>query len=368
MKYHIDINSGIGYPISKGYIRYLLKPLEGKHCDVRINSYGGDTQTALDIRQQFLDHGDVTCYIFGMTASAATILAMGAKTIKMSRYALMLIHPASFWVDEWGQMNAEKIAETIRELSDMKGTLHTVDDIVAALYALRTGKTKDAMLELMKKEEWLTAEQCLEIGLIDEVIEEGEKPKITSQRRDLFVANHIPLPPEESFEAEAEEPHGFKKFLTDMFNFFTSRSDQTVVEQLQQICGKDMDDTPSHQSDETPDVPGNAQTDGEEPAPPQTNTTNFNMKKLTNLAALLAVTSLAANEDGSIQLTAEQSQTIEDKLGELQSQVTELTGQVESLKGADGDTTTHLENEKEDGAMSEIGDARGMFNLVKDLI
>ena len=91
--YHIDIDSYIGYPISKGYIKSKLQPMKGKPCNVRVNSYGGDVQTALDIRQQFIDHGQVTAYIIGMTASAATILAMGARKVVMSRYALMLVHP-----------------------------------------------------------------------------------------------------------------------------------------------------------------------------------------------------------------------------------------------------------------------------------
>ena len=83
--YHIDIDSYIGYPISKGYVKNKLQPMKGKPCTVRINSYGGDVQTALDIRQQFIDHGQVTAYIIGMTASAATILAMGARKVAWRR-------------------------------------------------------------------------------------------------------------------------------------------------------------------------------------------------------------------------------------------------------------------------------------------
>ena len=46
MNYHIDIDSYIGYPISKQYIREKLAKQSGKNVNVRINSYGGDVQTA----------------------------------------------------------------------------------------------------------------------------------------------------------------------------------------------------------------------------------------------------------------------------------------------------------------------------------
>ena len=113
-RYDIIIDTYIGYyPATKSAVRQALEEKPSAPVNVRINSYGGDVQHALDIRQQFIDHGNITVSIFGMTASAATILAMGAKRIRMSRYALMLVHRCSGWVEAWGQMNAEELAEAI---------------------------------------------------------------------------------------------------------------------------------------------------------------------------------------------------------------------------------------------------------------
>ena len=78
MKYQLYINAPIGWPISAQYVRSVLADYQGKHVDVYVNSFGGSVVDALDIRQQFIDHGDVTCHIHGMTASAATLLATGA--------------------------------------------------------------------------------------------------------------------------------------------------------------------------------------------------------------------------------------------------------------------------------------------------
>ena len=77
MRYDINIDSYIGYPISRQWVQAQLAQKGDKPVTVRINSYGGDTNTALDIRQQFIDHGNVTVHFVGMSASAATILAMG---------------------------------------------------------------------------------------------------------------------------------------------------------------------------------------------------------------------------------------------------------------------------------------------------
>lgn len=345
MKYHIDINDYIGTPISKWFISTALKPFAGKHCDVRINSYGGDTQTALDIYRQFVDHGDVTCYIFGFTASAATILAMGAKKIKMSRYALLFIHRSSFFIDKWGQMNVEKLAETIDALAAMKNTLHTVDDLIASVYALRTGKTKDEMLAIMEEEEWLTADRCKEIGLIDEIIEDGEPPKFTAKNRAMFIANHIPLPPEDSID-KCEAQRGIKKILSDLFHCMSAPSSSTLNE-IHDLCG-DIEE------------------DQEEKPAPINKPTLLNMEKLTNLAALFA--SLPCHDDGSVTLTATQLQILDRQLGELKSQNHELTEKVNSLLEGDGDETTHLENEGTDDNPSELANANDMFNLVKELI
>ena len=47
---------------SKQYIRNQLAGLKGKPVNVRISSLGGAVDDGLDIRQQFIDHGDVTAY------------------------------------------------------------------------------------------------------------------------------------------------------------------------------------------------------------------------------------------------------------------------------------------------------------------
>lgn len=198
--YHIDIDSYIGYPISKGYVKSKLQPLKGKPCTVRINSYGGDVQTALDIRQQFIDHGQVTAYIIGMTASAATILAMGARKVVMSRYALMLVHPCSTAVTNWGYYNKEELAKAIEKLRKAQADLKTLDRVVASIYAAKVGDSNVGKMEaLMHEARWIGAEEALRLGLIDEIDPDEEQPDpakepMTDAQREHIVACGLPVP------------------------------------------------------------------------------------------------------------------------------------------------------------------------------
>ena len=198
--YHIDIDSYIGYPISKGYIKSKLQPMKGKPCNVRVNSYGGDVQTALDIRQQFIDHGQVTAYIIGMTASAATILAMGARKVVMSRYALMLVHPCSAAVSTWGYYNKEELAKAIEGLRKAQTDLKTLDRVVASIYAAKVGDSNVGKMEaLMHEARWIGAEEALRLGLIDEIDPDEEQPDpakepMTDAQREHIVACGLPVP------------------------------------------------------------------------------------------------------------------------------------------------------------------------------
>lgn len=204
--YDIEIDSYIGYPISKKYIREELTRCGNRPVTVRINSYGGDVCTALDIRQQFLDHGDVTCYVFGMTASAATILATGAKKLYMGRHAFMLLHQCSMLVDKWDWLNADELESTIEELKKTCTDLHKLDMCAASLYAKRAGCDPEKMHEVMVDAQWLNADECLALGLVDAIDEEDDEPvQMTAAVQRRFAACGLPALPAAKVEEKQEQ-------------------------------------------------------------------------------------------------------------------------------------------------------------------
>ncbi len=335
--YQIDINDIIGYPITKGYVRNKLTPMKGKHVDVRINSYGGDVQTALDIRQQFVDHGDVTAYVFGMTASAATILAMGAKKVVMSRYALMLVHQCSGYILEWGSYNSDQLAELIKKIEHEQTDLQTIDGVIANIYAERSGKSVEEVAKVMSEARWLNADECLALGLIDEIDEdasEGAAPALTDELREHFVACGLPIPalfPNSASAAPRAQPEE-KSMLAYLKNLFASV---------------------------------------------KLNSSDHMEKKHLTLALICAALSLQhleASEDGEVKVTAEQLQKIEDLLASLtaekqthEARVKELEAEVKALKAEDGAGASHVETSVEDAVMPGV-EAAGFFNKFADII
>lgn len=214
--YDIEIDSYIGYPISKKYIREELARCGNRPVTVRINSYGGDVCTALDIRQQFLDHGDVTCYVFGMTASAATILATGAKKLYMGRHAFMLLHQCSMLVDKLDYLNADELESTIEELKKTCTDLHKLDMCAASLYAKRAGCDPEKMHEVMVDAQWLNADECLALGLVDAIDEGEDEPvQMTAAVQRRFAACGLPALPAAKVEEKQEQAP--KASLLDSF-------------------------------------------------------------------------------------------------------------------------------------------------------
>lgn len=195
MNYQITINGSIGgWPNVASAIKPVIADNADKHIDVLITSPGGSVFEALAIRDLFAEHGDVTVHIHGYAASAATVIAMGAKKIVMSKYALFLVHQVSNWIDEWGYLNSNQIQELIDSLSKTKDESDKLDLLLAKIYADRTGNSLDTMHELMVQNVWLSAEEALENHLIDEIVNSGNAPVIDSCTRDMFNSLDIPVP------------------------------------------------------------------------------------------------------------------------------------------------------------------------------
>lgn len=333
--YHIDIDSYIGYPISKGYVKSKLQPMKGKPCTVRINSYGGDVQTALDIRQQFIDHGQVTAYIIGMTASAATILAMGARKVVMSRYALMLVHPCSAGVSEWGYYNKEELAKAIEGLRKTQADLKTLDRVVASIYAAKVGDSNaDSMAALMHEARWIGAEEALRLGLIDEIDPDEEQPDpakepMTDAQREHIVACGLPVP----------------TFSTTTANTNTSTASITTTatateQQMRKTIGEAVRDFFETIFARAAKPSCAAKPQGAAAADDKlhnTNTPTMNTKTLTpaTLCAKLGVAHITAT-DGKVTFTTEQIDALEKVIKALDDEKNEAEA---ALNSTDGDTT-----------------------------
>lgn len=347
--YHIDIDSYIGYPISKGYIKSKLQPMKGKPCNVRVNSYGGDVQTALDIRQQFIDHGQVTAYIIGMTASAATILAMGARKVVMSRYALMLVHPCSAAVSTWGYYNKEELAKAIEGLRKAQTDLKTLDRVVASIYAAKVGNGNvDSMAALMKEARWIGAEEALRLGLIDEIDPDEEQPDpakepMTDAQREHIVACGLPVPTfgmaAGSMAAESTEAGSTEGTAAATITTTATATEQQMRKSIGEAVRDFLEAIFARAAKPSCAAkPQGAAAATADDKPHHTNTPIMNTKTLTpaTLCAKLGVAHFPAT-DGKVTFTTEQIEALEKVIKALDDEKNEAEAK---LNATDGDTTS----------------------------
>ena len=194
-------------------VKAYLDAHPDEEVDIAVSSPGGYVDEGLTIYQLINDHGHVNVHIMGMTASIATVLCMGAKHVDMSVGSTMLIHNASTGVTVWESANKEKLDEIIKLWQKQRNDLDTIDKVIASVYAKRSGKSSDEMLKQMGKENWLSPEQALELGLVDEVrdLDDEDKTRQTnlSKRFTNAFCSNMGLPPLTG--ATADEPS--KTFL-----------------------------------------------------------------------------------------------------------------------------------------------------------
>lgn len=328
MIYNINIDDYIGrWGYSKQYIRNELAKLKGKPVNVRISSLGGSVEHGLDIRQQFVDHGEVTAYLYGLVASSATIAALGAKKVCISKYCMFLVHKVSNWVDAWGQMNADQIQELIDDLKENKLQNDKFDLVLAQLYANKCGKQIDDILDTLKAGRWLTAQEALNYGFVDEIIEDAKDDKINlASFSDKLNVLGLPALPQIE-QKENKEQNWFQRIMEKLDAFSPATKTENNNHLINLIMKKDYQ----------------------------------------KVNVILNVEGLEFDKDGKVTLTEDQVKVLNEKLDALekeasdkQTQVEELTTQVENLKKADGDETKKTEGE-------ENGEFEDIFKVANDL-
>ena len=124
-----------------------------------INSPGGSVIDALAIFNGLRQSGKrVEVKVMGVAASAASYIAMAGDHISMPENTMMFLH--------------NPIAGVYGNAEEMRDTANTLDKFAASLtatYAKRFKGDLEALNVIMANETWLTAAECLEYGLCDEV-------------------------------------------------------------------------------------------------------------------------------------------------------------------------------------------------------
>lgn len=190
MDYQIVISGTIGGwwdGCSADYVRYTLNKNKGKDVHVGFCSLGGYVKDGLEMHQAFKDHGRVHAHAFGMNASISTIAMLGCASIDIVKGSFFLIHNVSVWIDKWESANKEALDKMIEELRNKREDLKNFDDVLASMYADKTGKTIEVCRAQMKKGNWMTAQQAVDFGLVDSIREDGAAEEQARKYADNFI-------------------------------------------------------------------------------------------------------------------------------------------------------------------------------------
>ena len=103
----------------------------------------------------------VNIYIDALAASIASVIAMSGDTIFMHKNSFLMIHNS--WVMTIG--NAEELRKTADLLDKTDGVSNT------AYLDKVTNLSQEELKQLLDAETWLTADEALSMGFVDEVLE-----------------------------------------------------------------------------------------------------------------------------------------------------------------------------------------------------
>lgn len=154
------------------------------HINLHIHSPGGEVFEGIAIYNQLKNHNaTITVYIDGLAASMASVIAMVGTEIIMPTNAMMMIHKP--WGVSWGDAN---------DMRDYADLLDKVENVLIPAYMEKTGKTKEEIEAMLGEETWLTAEECVEHGFANTVIEPVKAmASLSSKRIEEFKSMPNPL-------------------------------------------------------------------------------------------------------------------------------------------------------------------------------
>lgn len=152
--------------------------------DIEINSPGGYVVAGSEIYTALIGHkGDVNIKITGLAASMASVIAMAGTNVKISPTARIMIHNAS-----------ATASGDYRDFDKFSKQLQQTNEVISNAYLLKSNLERDQVLEMMNEETWLTPDEALKHGFVDEVMsKEGNSVQL--------VAGYMPkLLPKEVIE------------------------------------------------------------------------------------------------------------------------------------------------------------------------
>lgn len=154
--------------MSGGLFRTKLKELNSSdNITLRLNSGGGDVLEASVIIQAMQeakrDGKKFNAVVDGVAASAASLIMCVCNSVLMAQMGEIMIHSA--WAFAIG--NSKKLAK-------IANNLEVADRAASKIYARKTSMRKEDIIEMMQEETFMKADEALEKGFVDDIMEDLE--------------------------------------------------------------------------------------------------------------------------------------------------------------------------------------------------
>ena len=191
-----------GYDINAKQFAEDLKALEVDTIHLRINSPGGSVIDGNAIFNALQRHSaKVITHIDGLAASMASVIAMAGDEVRMADNALLMIHNP--WTVSMGD------ADDLRADADL---LDKMRDSILASYG-RSQYSAEELADLMDAETWMTAQEALDAGFIDE-IETGLRA--AAELTATAAIGGIEVPAEKQIAAMAKQIEALDKVAAEI--------------------------------------------------------------------------------------------------------------------------------------------------------
>ena len=143
-----------------------LKQVTAPKLRVRISSPGGSVFEGVALANALRAHpGEVTVQIDGIAASIASVIAMAGDRVVIQPQAMIMVHEA-----------AGGCLGNAKDMQDMADLLDKISNNIAGAYAAKAGGDVAEWRQVMVKETWYTAEEAVDAGLADEMVQPKKKP------------------------------------------------------------------------------------------------------------------------------------------------------------------------------------------------
>jgi ATP-dependent Clp protease, protease subunit len=153
-----------------------LNQYKGKDITVWIDSYGGSVFAAAGIYNALKEHdGKVTVKIDSKAMSAASVIAMAGDEVLMSPMAVMMIHNPL--TTAYGNMH------DLRKVADI---LDTIKESIVNAYALKTGRSRSKISQMMDDETWMSANVAVREGFADGILYQDQPVAVENMKHISF--------------------------------------------------------------------------------------------------------------------------------------------------------------------------------------